>query len=77
MPRNAMTDDRKDRDPSAADAPTGIPAPGDDAAALERALERRTEDLTGDIEENRNLSGSTTYETLREEGDPDAAPPAP
>jgi hypothetical protein len=64
-----MTDDRKPRDPSADATETG-----DDAAALDRALQRKVEDLTGDIEKNRNLSGSTTYETLREEGD--AAPDA-
>ena len=46
---------------------------GNDQDGLERALQRRTEDLAGDIEENRNLSGSTTYETLSEEGDLDVA----
>jgi hypothetical protein len=45
----------------------------DDREALDRALERRTEDLAGDIESNRNLSGSSTYETLREAGDLDVA----
>lgn len=48
---------------------------GDSEEALERALERKTEDLAGDIEQNRNLSGSTTYETLREQGDLDVASP--
>ena len=46
---------------------------GDDRQALDEALQRRNEDLAGDIETNRNLSGSTTYETLSEEGDLDVA----
>jgi hypothetical protein len=46
---------------------------GNDQDGLDRALQRRNEDLAGDIEENRNLSGSTTYETLSEEGDLDVA----
>jgi hypothetical protein len=46
---------------------------GNDQDGLDRALERRNEDLAGDIEENRNLSGSTTYETLSEQGDLDVA----
>src|SRR5215217_795663 len=40
----------------------------DDEQELERALERPRIDLEGDTEENRNLSGSTTYETLPEFG---------
>jgi hypothetical protein len=40
---------------------------GDDSAAYERALQREKKDLLGDIEEDRNLTGSTTYETLEEE----------
>jgi hypothetical protein len=40
---------------------------GDDERDLERALEKKREDLPGDIEENRNLTGSTTWETLDEE----------
>lgn len=43
---------------------------GDDQQAYEQALQRPTEDLAGDMEENRNLTGSTTYQTLPEqEGD--------
>ena len=45
----------------------------DDQAGLDRALQRGNDDLTGDIESNRNLSGSTTYETLSEAGDLDVA----
>src|SRR5438105_15825099 len=45
----------------------------DDQQALDQALQRKTEDLAGDIETNRNLSGSTTYETLSEQGDLDVA----
>lgn len=41
---------------------------GDNERDLERALEKKREDLPGDIEENRNLTGSTTWETLDEEG---------
>jgi len=48
-------------------------AQGNDQAELDRALQRRNEDLAGDIETNRNLSGSTTYETLHEQGDLDVA----
>lgn len=50
---------------------------GDDEQALERSLERKTEDLAGDIEENRNLTGSTTYETLSEQRDLDVEERAP
>ena len=46
---------------------------GDDQQALDQALQRKNEDLAGDIETNRNLSGSTTYETLSEQGDLDVA----
>jgi hypothetical protein len=60
--------DRNDR--NARDAQS---SQGDDQAALDRALQRKTEDLAGDIETNRNLSGSTTYETLSEDGDLDVA----
>ena len=43
---------------------------GDSEADLERALDRGPRpDLLGDIEENRNLSGSTTYENLPEFND--------
>ena len=43
---------------------------GDSEEELERALDRGPRpDLLGDIEENRNLSGSTTYETLPEFND--------
>jgi len=41
------------------------PAGGDSEEDLQRALDRGPRpDLLGDTEENRNLSGSTTYETL-------------
>ena len=46
---------------------------GSDQDGLDQALQRRNEDLAGDIETNRNLSGSTTYETLSEQGDLDVA----
>jgi hypothetical protein len=37
----------------------------DDQRDLDRALEnQQREDLLGDMEENRNLTGSTTWETL-------------
>jgi hypothetical protein len=40
---------------------------GDDQRDLYRALEKqKREDLVGDMEENRNLTGSTTWETLGE-----------
>jgi hypothetical protein len=48
-------------------------AQGDDQAGLDRALQRSNEDLAGDLETNRNLTGSTTYETLHEQGDLDVA----
>jgi hypothetical protein len=51
----------------------GSQAGGDDRQALDQALRRKNEDLAGDIETNRNLSGSTTYETLSEQGDLDVA----
>ena len=38
---------------------------------LQRALERRTEDLAGDLETNRNMTGSSTYETLHDSKDLD------
>ena len=48
---------------------------GDSQEDLDRALERQTEDLAGDMETNRNLTGSTTYETLPEqEGDEGPTP---
>ncbi len=65
-----MADRTNDRDASDRNR-GGSGNGGDDEEALQRALERRNEDLAGDIEENRNLSGSTTYETLREQGDLD------
>ena len=45
---------------------TGEPDEQDD---LERALQREPIDLPGDMEEDRNLSGSSTYETLAEEAE--------
>jgi hypothetical protein len=48
----------------------------DDQDAYERALRRESEDLPGDTEEDRNLSGGSTYETLfDEEENEDAANP--
>ena len=44
---------------------------GDDRDAYERALERKHEELPGDMEQDRNLSGSSTYETLDDQGDED------
>lgn len=45
--------------------------PNDDQQEeLERALDKGPrEDLIGDMEENRNLTGSTTWETLDEDED--------
>lgn len=40
----------------------------DEQADLDRALRRDPVDLPGDMEEDRNLSGSSTYETLAGEG---------
>jgi hypothetical protein len=37
---------------------------GDDTQAYERALQHQQDKLPGDTAEDRNLSGSTTYETL-------------
>ena len=40
---------------------------GDSQSDVDRALEQqKREDLVGDIEENRNLTGSTTWETVGE-----------
>jgi hypothetical protein len=44
---------------------------GDDREAYERALQRENQDLVGDIEQDRNLTGSTTYETLSDQSDED------
>lgn len=41
--------------------------PSDDREAYDRALQRESKDLLGDMEQDRNLSGSTTYETLADE----------
>src|SRR5581483_5350702 len=44
------------------------PKNDDQQQELERALEKeKRDDLQGDTEENRNLTGSTTWETLEEE----------
>ena len=40
----------------------------DSEEELEQALDRHRIDLYGDMEENRNVTGSTTYETLPEFG---------
>ncbi|MBV9879650.1 MAG: hypothetical protein JO180_04100 [Gemmatirosa sp.] len=42
-----------------------------DRSELDRSLQRGSERLVGDLDSNRNLTGSTTYETLREQGDLD------
>ncbi len=42
----------------------------DEEAALER-YQREQEELIGDTNENRNLSGSTTWETLPDQGPDD------
>ena len=67
----AERDDQMARD--ARKAQSGQQQQGQDRDALDKALQRRNEDLAGDIETNRNLSGSTTYETLSEQGDLDVA----
>ena len=46
----------------------GAGAP-DEQEDLDRALGREPIDLPGDMEEDRNLSGSSTYETLAEDAD--------
>lgn len=40
---------------------------GDSQEDLDRALQRQNEDLVGDMETNRNLTGSTTFETLTDQ----------
>jgi hypothetical protein len=44
---------------------------GDDSEAYERALQRENQDLLGDMEQDRNLSGSSTYETLPDQEEED------
>lgn len=58
--------DRRNVQPGA-----GEPGETDEQEDLERALQRDPIDLPGDMEEDRNLSGSSTYETLAEEADTD------
>jgi hypothetical protein len=58
----ADKDNRRDRQRAEEGGPEG-----DDAQAYEQALKRTTKDLPGDTEQNRNLSGSTTYQTLTDE----------
>ena len=64
-----MTYDRNERRPSPGEG-------GSEDERLQRALQREREDLPGQMEENRNVDGSTTWETLHEEerqpGDGDA-----
>lgn len=67
----AERDDQMARD--ARNAQSGQNEQGQDRDALDQALQRRNEDLAGDIETNRNLTGSSTYETLHEQGDLDVA----
>ncbi|MEJ7811553.1 MAG: hypothetical protein WKG32_14165 [Gemmatimonadaceae bacterium] len=55
-------DDTGNRDQKAGDS-------GDETEELERKLSRAREDLPGDMEENRNLTGSTTWETLSTEAE--------
>lgn len=40
---------------------------GDSERELEEALERESKDLQGQVEENRNVSGSTTWQTLTDD----------
>ena len=40
----------------------------DDAEALQQALRRQPEGIIGQTGENRNVDGSTTYETLPDQG---------
>ena len=61
MSRDDERRDRRNAQPGA-----GEPDEQDD---LERALQREPIDLPGDMEEDRNLSGSSTYETLAEEAE--------
>lgn len=51
-----MAKDQHERD--------GSRGSGDQEQGLQRALQREPEDLVGDTEKDRNLTGSTTYETL-------------
>ena len=60
--------DRNDRDQQRGN---GGDQSGDDQSRLDRSLERGRDDLAGDIDSNRNLSGSSTYDTLHEQGDLD------
>lgn len=45
----------------------------DEQEELDRALQREPVDLPGDMEEDRNLSGSSTFESLA--GEPDLEDP--
>lgn len=56
----ADRDNDRDRDAARSDR-------SDTERDLDRALQRETKDLQGDAEDNRNLSGSTTWQTLTEE----------
>jgi hypothetical protein len=58
-----MTDEERNAEPTRAQGSQGQ----DDEAALERELRRESAegtDAIGDMRENRNLSGSSTWETL-------------
>ena len=44
---------------------------GDSQEDLDRALQRQQEDLAGDMETNRSLTGSTTFETLPDQEEED------
>ena len=63
--------DRNDRTDEDAQSGDRGDQSGDDRSRLDRALERDRDQLAGDIDSNRNLSGSTTYDTLNEQGDLD------
>lgn len=43
-------------------------AQGDDPQALQQALQRQPEGLIGQTDENRYVDGSTTYDTLPDQG---------
>lgn len=67
MPHHDKHDDPRRSDRSDENREQDIVRDPDEQEAYERALQRESEDLPGDMEDNRNLSGSSTYETLSEE----------
>ena len=58
-----------DRNDSERDRGQDAGGSDDQTEQMERKLSRAREDLPGDMEENRNLTGSTTWETLSTEAD--------